>query len=221
MPPAVIGSAFVAMGASTATGAAVAGFVSAVYVGAAVGAAVGAGTALMTGGDVLEGAVKGAVIGGITKGVIHGIGQMGAASSSVGVGEAGMTATQPAAQEATQIAGAGVADSAGNVAAQSSPIPQVASEAAAQPGFLDKTIGFIEDNPKTSEIIAGGVSGAAKAISEKRNRQAELEAQMERDRLLIESRKIHGLQGLNTGAAIPTISGFLERPKWKLEDLKM
>lgn len=227
MPPAAVGAAFVAIGASAATGAAVATFVAAVYVGAAIGAVVGAATSLITGGNILEGAIKGAVIGGITRGVGSFLGPASTAGTAVGgVGEAGTGAIQ--AGEAGLSAGTAAGSTAGTITSEGATFAigeglsnagnVVANTPAATGGVLSKMGGWIEANPSQAAIASQAIGGAAKGMYESRASKKEIDALMERDRLNRDALRVGGLSDITTRPTLPTISGFLEKPKWQLDD---
>ena len=51
-------------------------------------------------------------------------------------------------------------------------------------------------------------------MGEARSTEKKLEADMERDRLLIGSKQVSGLNKMNIKIALPTIGAFTEKPKW-------
>lgn len=221
-PPAAVGAAFVAMGATTATGLAVTAFVTTVYVGAAIGAVVGAGVALVTGGDVLQGAVKGAIIGGVTKGVGSFFGQAGnAANAASGVGEAGMTGAagiEGAAEGANMVAGGTEALASAGTAAEVGGSTAATTAATGGPsigeGLFSGAANFAKSDAG-AEIIGRTAAGAAEGMLTAKSNKDALEAAMKRDQLAIDSKKVD-LSGLDFKVALPTIKGFTAKPNWQI-----
>lgn len=222
-PPAAIGAAFVAMGASAATGMAVAAVATAVYTGAVYGALTGAVTALVTGGDIKDSAIKGAVIGGVSGGVMRGIGiATGSSPASAGVGEAGM---ETAAAGNTTGGQAGVAGSGGQGVVVATGQPAVSPTTTTAPnvttppvkeGLLSRAGNWIESNPTQATLLAQTVGGAAKGVSDKRAAEQDLEAQMRMTQLEIDSKKVGGLSGLDIMEPLPSVGSFMETPKWEM-----
>lgn len=234
MPPAAVGAAFVAMGATAATGAAVTALVTAAYIGAAVGAVVGAATALVTGGDVLKGAVKGAALGFVSGGVLKGVGiaMSAAGSAGAGVGEAGVTA----AGESALQGGMGATEAAGileGMGASSAPtvpsggvasgatavgLPAQTAVAPAKEGLLGRAMNWVDAHPGGASVIGQGLGGAAKGMLESRTADKEIAALMERDRLNREALQIKGLEDLDLRSPLPSIVSFADRPKWQFPE---
>jgi len=228
MPPAAVGAAFVAMGASAAAGAAITTIATSVYVGAAIGAVVGAGVAAVTGGDIIEGALKGAAIGGITKGIGTGFSLAAEGASAVeGVGTAAMEGVETAGAELGHIANAApAAESAGAelghiASAGGSVAKDVATNAAQEVGkqtsggILSNAVGWLNDNPAMTEIAGKTIAGAAEGALTNRAKQKELEAAMERDKLNIQSQKVSGLDAMKLKVALPSIGNFTDTPTWQ------
>ena len=225
MAPAAIGAFFTWVGASAATAAAATAVATAVYVGAAIGAVIGAATSLATGDDILEGAIKGAVIGGVTRGIGAGIGLAGnAGTAAVEAGEVGVKAAEvgtaglDAANTASQAieAGTGAVSQTAPTAGTAANVAQAAGEVAKQApsgGILSNVGNWIEANPSQAAIISQTLGGAAKGMMDKRTSEREIEALMKRDRL---NNEITGLSGIDAKMALPTISGFMEKPKWQI-----
>lgn len=217
-------------GASATTAAAIG---TAVVAGAVVGAVVGAGTVLSKGGDlgdVLKGAVLGATTGAVTGTITGGLGSyLSAGTSGVGTGtvtagEAGLEAggvsgsVSPATASALESAGSteAIMTAGANTTGQS--LSAGASNAAAQGGMLGGAANWITQNPTQAMLLGQGVGGTAKSMTDARASEKEIDALMERDRLNRESLKISGLDSIQLKTVLPTISGFMERPKWQMPD---
>lgn len=231
MPPAAVGAAFVALGASAATGAAITALVTAAYVGAAVGAVVGAATSLITGGNPLKGALKGAVLGFVSGGVLKGVGMAmsgAGVAGEAGVAEAGMsTAGESVSAAGSAPAGleAGVPElreavaknatvGTGTVAAPTPP-PSVPPTGE---GLLSNAMKWINANPNAASGIGQGLAGAGKAMLESRSTDKYIEALMERDRLNREALQVKGLDTLQIRMPLPSIAKFTERPSWRFPE---
>ena len=74
--------------------------------------------------------------------------------------------------------------------------------------------GWIEANPNQATLIAQTLGGAAKGMMDERT--ADKEADILKKR--IEALKIKDLAGLDTKIALPTISGFMDRPNWQIPE---
>jgi len=223
MPPAVVAGGFAAVGATAIT----TSVVSAVYVGAAVGAIVGAATSAITGGDILEGALKGAIIGGVTGGVGEALSapaQVGVNVAKVGVdgvtgAEAGHMANAGieavSAGGTTGGVGGGVGGGSGGSGGGSGGVGGGSGTTGGTGnGFLSGAANWINNNPMPATLLAQTVGGAATSMADARSTEKQLEADMERDRLLIDSKKVSGLSNMDIKIALPTIGAFAEKPKW-------
>ncbi len=223
MPPALIGAAFVSLGASAATGAAVTAIATTVYIGAAAGALIGGVTAAIKGEDIIKGAVRGAVRGAVIGGVVGGIG--GALSLAVGGTSAATGAA--AIPEAGLIPPAGVVDpvigvgSAGVPAVGAAGTPAPAAVAPGGSGILNRASGamkYLADNPELTKVAAGTVGGAAKGVLAGRSKRQELEAEMEQNRLQLEASQIRGLSTMDLKVVLPDVGEFAKRPAWQMPD---
>ena len=214
-PPAVIGAAFVGMGATAAAGAAVTAIVTSVYVGAAIGAVIGAVGAAITGGDILEGALKGAVIGGVTRGIGTGLGIAAEGATAVEGVSAGV-GNVPAGLQATGAEIGQISSAAGQTAGSAAAIPSVATAAPTGGGIISGVGNWINQNPTQAMMLGQTVGGAAKGISDNRAADKELKSAMERDQLYIQSKKVSGLSMLELKTALPSIGAFTETPKWQM-----
>jgi hypothetical protein len=196
------------------------------------GAAIGAVTSAATGGNVLEGALKGAGIGAVTGGVIGGL------SSSLSTGTtAGMEGLEAGANVADDISGAGGVNFMKSAATPTAATNTVAGIGeAAMPGATAQTpnlFGGVGDVVKGAtqsqtpglfdsefmqknggEVIGRSIAGAGSAMLQDRTKQKELEAAMERDRLMIDSKKIKGLSNIKT-PTLPTINRINTRTQWQ------
>lgn len=242
-----------AAGVSVATAfgasAAVAAVVGAAFVGAAVGAVVGAGVAVVTGGDILEGALTGAAMGAVSGGLGEVLSPAataataagetaattGAEAAAAGAADAGMSATELAAWggATTTTPPASLLSSAPQAAttigsAAKDVVGQVAKTATAEPSsWLDKSIDFINKNPKIADIAAQGVGGSAKGLLASRAAEKKAKWDQEQELLRDQRNQITGLENLDltqtgfTAQEVPVEPGntrnFRPLNKWRFD----
>lgn len=211
MPPA-LAAVVITLAASSIEG---------VLTGIIIGAVVGAAAAAATGGDIKNGALQGAVSAVAVMGMgALSVGSTGASTAgeagieSAGAGnlavdlETGATSTVPSSTSG--------AASIGNAAASSTPSISTGTSQGSQ-GILSKAANWVENHPKVMDVAGNVVSGAAEAMLKEDEDKRTIEALMERDRLNREALKVGGLANLDTRSVLPSIGGFLERPKWEMK----
>jgi len=189
-------------------GTAAATIATGVFYGIAIGALVGGVSAALKGGNILKGALTGALIGGITGGIGGAImGPAGVTTGGIEQAGAGMIS---APGEAAGMLGApvGVAPALGSVATETI-AGGVTAGTGGGTGFLG-AMDWINKNPDTAKVAASAIGGGAKALSESQTAEANLEAQMERDKL----NQISGLNLVELKTALPSIKEFANRPEW-------
>jgi hypothetical protein len=183
-----------------------------VFYGIAIGALVGGVSAALKGGNILKGALVGALVGGVTGGI--GASLMGSAGLAAGgVAEAGAGAGVGEAY-ATSMVPSGIL---GPPASLPGAIVPTAAEmagggvAATGTGFLSQATNLFKD-PK---VLAAGIGQAASSALDARTAKANLDAQMARDKLYLDAKKIKGLSTIELQTVLPTIGVgmFAERER--------